>query len=103
MLVHVPIAIDIESFGLVYMEALAFGVPSIFTLSGILNEIPQVEKYAQIVPYMDSEAIYLAMIKFASNSLSSMDRFPLHLMSQFGIEEMADLYFDEICTDLGSL
>jgi hypothetical protein len=52
---------------------------------------------------MDSEAIYLAMIKFASNSLSSMDRFPLHLMSQFGIEEMADLYFDEICTDLGSL
>ena len=100
ILVHVPIAIDIESFGLVYMEALAFGVPSIFTLSGILNELPQVEKYAQIVPYMDSEAIYLAMIKFASNSLSSMDQFPLHLMSQFGIEEMADLYFDEICTDL---
>jgi len=100
MLVHVPIAVDIESFGLVYMEALAFGVPSIFTLSGILSEIPQIEKYAQIVPYRDSEAIYLAMINFANNSMTQLESFPPQLMSQFGIEEMADLYFDEIYSSL---
>lgn len=100
MLVHVPIAADIESFGLVYMEALAFGVPSIFTLSGILSEIPQIEKYAQIVPHRDAEAIYLAMINFANNSMTSLERFPPQLMSQFGIEEMADLYFDEIYSSL---
>ena len=100
MLVHVPIAVDIESFGLVYMEALAFGVPSIFTLSGILSEIPQIEKYAQIVPYRDSEAIYLAMINFANNSMTQLESFPPQLISQFGIEEMADLYFDEIYSSL---
>jgi glycosyltransferase involved in cell wall biosynthesis len=96
ILVHVPIAIDIESFGLVYIEGLASGVPSVFTVSGILNEIPELYKYAQVVPYMDSEAIYLAMKRLVIDSCKSIHRCPTELLSEFRIEEMADSYFEVI-------
>jgi glycosyltransferase involved in cell wall biosynthesis len=96
ILVHVPIAIDIESFGLVYIEGLASGVPSVFTVSGILNEIPELYKYAQVVPSMDSEAIYLAMKRLVIDSCKSIHRCPTELLSEFKIEEMADSYFEVI-------
>lgn len=100
VLVHVPIAIDIESFGLVYLEALAVGVPSIFTLSGILNEIPHVEDYVQIVPYMNSEAIYLAMTEILNYRMTQKNRLPEQWLDRFDIEVMADLYFEEIFSSL---
>lgn len=96
VLVHVPIASDIESFGLVYIESLAVGVPSIFTVSGILNEIPNIEEYAQVVPYMDSESIYLAMMNILTDSMAPKEIFPPQSLSQFEIGVMADLYFSEI-------
>ncbi len=37
--VHVPLETNSETFGLVYLEALATGTPAIFTKSGILNEV----------------------------------------------------------------
>lgn len=41
---HIPINEKAEGFGLVYIEALASGIPSIFLKSGILNEfIPKAE------------------------------------------------------------
>ena len=55
--VHVPITSDSEAFGIVYIEALAIGVPCIFTISGILNELPDPEHYCSVVPYMSSDAI----------------------------------------------
>jgi len=100
VLVHVPVAIDIESFGLVYIESLAIGVPSIFTLSGILNEIPHVHDYAQIVPYMNSEAIYLAMTELLNHRMTQKNRLPQDWLERFDIEVMADLYFKEIFSSL---
>ena len=100
VLVHVPVAIDIESFGLVYIESLAAGVPSIFTLSGILNEIPHVQDYAQIVPYMNSDAIYLAMTELLNHRMTKKNQLPQHWLERFDIEVMAELYFEEISSTL---
>ncbi len=57
LFVHVPVSLTAETFGQVYIEALALEVPSVFTLSGIAPEIENIDNYAEIVPYRDSEAI----------------------------------------------
>jgi len=59
--VHVPINNDCEAFGQTYVEALAAGVPSIFTLSGIAHEFIADGENALVVPYQDENAIFVAM------------------------------------------
>jgi glycosyltransferase involved in cell wall biosynthesis len=61
--VHVPIDPEIEAFGQIYIEALAAGVPSIFTLSGVAHEFIAHENNALVVGYKDSEEIYLSMLR----------------------------------------
>jgi glycosyltransferase involved in cell wall biosynthesis len=61
--VHVPIDEHSEAFGQIYVEALAAGVPSIFTLSGIAPDFIVDEKNALAVPFKNSEAIYEAMMR----------------------------------------
>ena len=61
--VHVPIDDHSEAFGQIYVEALAAGVPSIFTLSGIAPDFVVDNKNALVVPFKNSEAIYEAMLK----------------------------------------
>jgi len=61
LFVHVPINPYIEAFGQIYIEALAAGVPSVFTLSGIAPEFIQHEKNALAVPFRDDDAIYEAL------------------------------------------
>jgi glycosyltransferase involved in cell wall biosynthesis len=61
--VHTPVDTNCEAFGQTYIEALAAGVPSIFTLSGVAREFAIDEPFATIVPFRDSEAIYRAMIQ----------------------------------------
>ena len=61
--VHVPIDNHSEAFGQTYVEALAAGVPSVFTLSGIAPDFVVDQKNALVVPYKNSEAIYQAMLK----------------------------------------
>jgi glycosyltransferase involved in cell wall biosynthesis len=61
LFVHVPINKNIEAFGQIYVEALAAGVPSIFTLSGVANEFIIHKENAIIVPFCDSNSIYLGM------------------------------------------
>jgi glycosyltransferase involved in cell wall biosynthesis len=61
--VHTPVDPYCEAFGQTYVEALAAGVPSIFTLSGVAREFVAEEPLAHIVPFRDSEAIYEAMKK----------------------------------------
>ena len=51
----------IEAFGQTYVEALAAGVPSIFTLSGIAPDFVVDKRNAWVVPYKDSNAIYQRM------------------------------------------
>lgn len=55
--VHTPISVQAEAFGQTYVEALASGIPSVFTLSGVANEFIIDRKNAVVVPYANSESI----------------------------------------------
>ncbi|MFM7016783.1 MAG: glycosyltransferase family 4 protein [Bacteroidota bacterium] len=56
--VHVPIDEKSEAFGQTYVEALAAGIPSVFTLSGIASEFIVDKKNAIVVDYKNAEMIY---------------------------------------------
>lgn len=66
--IHVPIDPSVEAYGQVYIEALASGVPSIFTLSGIAKEFIEDEKNALIVPYHNFAKIYESLVRLTENS-----------------------------------
>jgi len=53
----------IEAFGQTYVEALASGVPSVFTLSGIAPDFIEDGKNALVVPFRDAEAIYQSVLR----------------------------------------
>jgi len=55
--VHAPINEDFEAFGQIYVESLAMGVPSVFTISGIAHDFIVDKQNALVVPYQNSEAI----------------------------------------------
>jgi len=55
--VHTPVNPYCEAFGQTYVEALAVGVPSIFTLSGVAREFIT-EDNAYIVDFENSDDIY---------------------------------------------
>ena len=58
---HVPVSQEVEAFGQVYIEAMAAGIPCVFTLSGIASEMVDNDQNAIVVPYKDSDAILEAM------------------------------------------
>ncbi|MGB9736100.1 MAG: glycosyltransferase family 4 protein [bacterium] len=66
--VHTPIDSHSEAFGQIYVEALAAGIPSIFTMSGIAHEFIKDKENALVVPYKDSDAIYNAMMEIMKNN-----------------------------------
>ncbi|MNY27860.1 Glycosyl transferases group 1 [compost metagenome] len=49
------------------MEALAAGIPSIFTLSGVAREFIIHEENALVVPFKDSDAIYESMVRLMND------------------------------------
>jgi glycosyltransferase involved in cell wall biosynthesis len=59
--VHTPIDDASEAFGQIYVEALASGIASVFTLSGIANELIVDRQNALVVPYKNPEAIHAAL------------------------------------------
>jgi len=65
--VHVPISASSESFGQVFVEALAYGVPSVFTSSGVLPEIGKNNFNCQVVPFCDSSSIGRAVITYLND------------------------------------
>jgi glycosyltransferase involved in cell wall biosynthesis len=67
--IHVPIDKDAEAFGQIYVEALAAGVPSIFTRSGIANDFCYNEELAEWVDYKNEEQIYKSLRKLTSDRL----------------------------------
>lgn len=71
--VHVPISKEAETFGQIYVEAFAMGIPSIITLSGVASEIGLFEENAITVPFQDSETIYLSLQKIIP-SLSNLKK-----------------------------
>jgi glycosyltransferase involved in cell wall biosynthesis len=60
--VHVPIDEHSEAFGQIYIEALAAGVPAVFTRSGIANELYFNDSVAYIVDYKNPDQIFNAML-----------------------------------------
>ena len=58
---HVPVDPFCEAFGQTYVEALAAGIPSVFTLSGIAQEFIRDQHNAVVVPFKDSSSIEKAI------------------------------------------
>jgi glycosyltransferase involved in cell wall biosynthesis len=59
--VHVPIDLYSESFGLTYIEALAAGKPSIFTISGVAADFIKHDFNALVVDYKSEHQIFAAI------------------------------------------
>ncbi len=85
--VHVPINCRIEAFGQIYIEALAAGIPGVFTLSGVAPDVVKDRENALVVDFENAEQIYSAIDRLLSdddlrrkiikNGLSSLDRFTI--------------------------
>jgi glycosyltransferase involved in cell wall biosynthesis len=91
--VHVPIGPDIEAFGQTYVEALAAGVPSVFTLSGIANEFIEHRVNAWVADFESSGSILAGMLELASDpelAATISERGRLDVCSRFGIETMIE-------------
>ena len=65
--VHIPTNKFYEAFGQVYIEALASGIPSVFTLSGIANDIIINNENAIVVGYKNSEEVYQGLKKLLND------------------------------------
>ncbi|HLK68993.1 MAG TPA: glycosyltransferase family 4 protein [Bryobacteraceae bacterium] len=59
--VHVPVSPRIEGFGQTYVEALAAGVPSVFTKAGVAHDFIVDRENALVVDYQNSDQIGNAM------------------------------------------
>lgn len=92
--VHVPVGKSDEAFGIVYIEALAAGIPCIFTKSGILNDLEKPEQYADIVAFKNSEDIYIHLEAILNGSSSAKATVPEIWLNQFELDVMADKYAD---------
>ncbi len=88
--VHAPVDLTQEAFGQTYVEALAAGVPSVFTLSGVAPEFIIHKVNAWVVPYAESDAIEYGITQILEDPLfatslvtqgrSSVRRFTLEIM-----------------------
>jgi glycosyltransferase involved in cell wall biosynthesis len=65
--VHSPVNANYEGFGQTYVESLAAGIPSIFTLSGVAKEFIKNEENALVVNFENSDDIYDAFISLLTN------------------------------------
>ena len=103
--IHVPVDKHCEAFGQTYVESLAAGVPSVFTLSGIANEFVRDGYNALVVPYKDPNSIELAVARILSDDLlrdslmnagkaSARQFFELSIM----VEALHVLYTNELAT-----
>jgi len=90
--IHVPVGREDESFGLVYVEALAMNLRCVFTISGVLNELPDLERYIYVVGYESSEEIYSLLHDFLSKEVEHKLMVPDSWLHQFELNKMAKSY-----------
>lgn len=89
--VHVPLEPDDEAFGLVYIEALASSTPSIFTISGVLNELEYPGRYFAVVPSRDSNVIFQKLEDYYLRK-AVYEEIPADWLNQFSLEEQGIAY-----------
>ena len=92
LFIHVPIGSEEETFGLVYLEALATGIPCIFTLSGVMHDFDNPVDYCEIVPFRDSSAILDAMLRFTVPPILVKSQIPEQLLEYYSLERMSAAY-----------
>jgi glycosyltransferase involved in cell wall biosynthesis len=66
--VHAPINPSVEAFGQTYVEALACGIPSVFTLSGVAPEFIVHEKNALVCDFRNSLGLVELVLKLLGDS-----------------------------------
>lgn len=98
--IHTPINPTCEAFGQTYVESLASGIPSIFTLSGVSREFVN-DQNAWIVPYMDSDKILESMLDILQNNNSEViAKGKKDVISYFTletyVEKLMDLYTNKV-------
>ena len=59
--VHTPTSFDAEPSGLVYLESLASGINCVFTKSGVALELEELNNYAWLVDFKNSDGIEKAI------------------------------------------
>lgn len=95
--VHAPIDEEVEAFGQVYIEALASGVPCVFTKSGIANDIIEHEQNALVADFRDAKSIKDSMIRL-------WDDIPLRERLNFNGKETVKAFgIDDFCEKLNTI
>lgn len=59
--VHTPINAEVEAYGQIYVEALAAGIPSVFSLSGVASEFIKHRHNALVVDYKNEDEIFIGI------------------------------------------
>lgn len=96
--VHVPVGPDVEAFGQTYVEALASGVPCVFTISGAAHDFIEHEVNALVADYGSSPKIYESITRLLENKDLSD-----HLRIK-GMEDVREVFtIDHMISDLISL
>ena len=90
--VHVPINREVEAYGQTYVEALAAGVPALFTLSGIACDFVENEKNALVVDYQNSKQIVEGLRRLNSDSelRDALIAQGLKDVQRFSLDQMLD-------------
>lgn len=89
--VHTPIDAELEAFGQTYVEALAAGIPSVFTLSGVAPEFIEHETNALVVDFENSEQIHRAVARLLEDDdlrAALIARGKSDVRELFGVEKM---------------
>lgn len=88
--VHVPIDDHSEAFGQVYVEALASGIPSIFTMSGIAPEFIKDKHNALVVDFKNEAEIYTSLVTLFSDPqlYNQLKRNGADVSKEYDIEKM---------------
>jgi glycosyltransferase involved in cell wall biosynthesis len=68
VMVHVPIRPELESFGQVYVEAMASGIPCVCTLAGIAGEFLRDGENAMVIPPQDAGEIAGAVARILDDA-----------------------------------
>jgi glycosyltransferase involved in cell wall biosynthesis len=100
VLTHVPISVDSESFGLVYLEGLCAGIECVFTESGILGEgiSRNLIGHYWRVPFKSSSQVLSAWLSIERGS--RLNTSPVNLANTvFDVDYCANSYFEYLCSN----